>query len=204
MSSDGNNPQAIRQDLGRSALGRAAEVLIRILIVMAGWSAIVILALIFLFLAQGSIRALQEVGLGTMLTGTEWYPTSSPGKYGFVPLMLGSLLATGIDEPAASEVNDGSPYPADWSAARWMAHLARGAGVPVWGENSGQDDAAKMSLSAERIHANGFMGLMWAFESELYADPNAFGYATIDDYEAIIESYANFNYLYLPIAERYR
>jgi phosphate transport system permease protein len=66
------------------------------LIVMAGWSAIVILALIFLFLAQGSIRALQEVGLGTMLTGTEWYPTSSPGKYGFVPLMLGSLLATGV------------------------------------------------------------------------------------------------------------
>jgi hypothetical protein len=33
---------------------------------------------------------------------------------------------------------------------------------------------------------NGFFGLLWAFESELYADPNANQYATIGDYEAVI------------------
>ena len=49
------------------------------------------------------------------------------------------------------------------------------------------------------MHANGFQGLMWAFESELYADPNSDGYATIDEYEALIAAYSKLKVLYLPL-----
>jgi hypothetical protein len=115
-----------------------------------------------------------------------------------------AVYLTGIDEPAAHEVDDASPNPSDWSAARWMAYLARRVGLPVWGENSGQDDAVKMALSAQRMQANGFSGLMWAFESELYADPNPDGYATMDDYAAIIAIYTQMDRTYLPVTVRYR
>lgn len=46
-----------------------------------------------------------------------------------------------------------------------------------------------MRDSAQRMQANGFLGLMWAFESELYANPNPNNYATIADYEAVIAAY---------------
>jgi phosphate transport system permease protein len=61
----------------------------------AGWAAIVILAAIALFLVWNSLRAANEVGFSAMLTGTQWYPTSSPGKFGLLPLILGSLFVTG-------------------------------------------------------------------------------------------------------------
>jgi phosphate transport system permease protein len=58
--------------------------------------AIIILAAIAVFLMWNSIRAISEAGLFTMLTGTKWYPTSSPGKFGLLPLILGSLFVTGV------------------------------------------------------------------------------------------------------------
>lgn len=109
-----------------------------------------------------------------------------------------ALYVTGIDEPGTRDVSDGSPYPRDWSAARWIAYLARSRGLPVWGENSGQNDAAELWLAAARMHANGFAGLMWGFESELYADPNPNGYATIDDYEVVTSFYSDLKWTYLP------
>jgi hypothetical protein len=110
-----------------------------------------------------------------------------------------ALYLTGIDEPPEHLVDDSSPYPSDWSGARWMAYLAWNQGLPVWGENSGQDSAEKLLLSVQRMHANGFQGLMWAFESELYADPSSGGYATIDEYEALIAAYSKLRALYLPL-----
>ncbi|MCL7455501.1 MAG: hypothetical protein M8467_20895, partial [Anaerolineae bacterium] len=101
-----------------------------------------------------------------------------------------ALYLTGIDEPPLDLADDSSPYPSDWSAARWIAHLAQRAGLPAWAENSGQDDFAKLWLSAERMRANDMVGLMWAFESELYADPSV-GYATIDQYASIIKLYTS-------------
>jgi len=53
-----------------------------------------VLAAIALFLAWNSLRALDEVGIASILTGTSWYPTSDPGKFGAAPLVLGSLLVT--------------------------------------------------------------------------------------------------------------
>jgi hypothetical protein len=109
-----------------------------------------------------------------------------------------ALYLTGIEDPPAALVDDTSPYPGDWSAARWIAYLAKSRGLGTWGENSGGDNAGALWLAAQRMHANGFQGLMWAFESELYADPNPGGYATMDDYQALIATYSNLNAVFLP------
>jgi hypothetical protein len=112
------------------------------------------------------------------------------------------LYLTGIDEPSPSQVNDSSPYPSDWSAAAWTAYLAHKKGIPVWGENSGQDNLACLQLSAARMRENGFIGLMWVTSSELYAAPNPNGYATAADYESLISIYSNFHSVFLPITRR--
>ncbi|MDI6712806.1 MAG: phosphate ABC transporter permease subunit PstC [Anaerosomatales bacterium] len=83
-----------RRSVGRTAIRRAAEAVATAIIRAAGWTAIVVLAAIALFLAWNSLRALDEVGIASILTGTSWYPTSDPGKFGAAPLVLGSLLVT--------------------------------------------------------------------------------------------------------------
>lgn len=81
---------------GRTTMRRAAEGVVLAIIYVCGWLAIIILAAIALFLILNSVRALNEAGLGSMLSGTAWYPTSNPGKFGMLPLILGSLLVTAV------------------------------------------------------------------------------------------------------------
>jgi len=87
-------PSITGRRLGRTTSRRAAEAVARVLIYACGWLAIVILAAIAAFLAWNSVRAIGEVGLGTMLSGVAWYPTSEPGKFGLLPLIVGSLYVT--------------------------------------------------------------------------------------------------------------
>ncbi len=82
--------------LGRTTTRRAAEAVARAVIYLCGWLAIVILGAIAAFLVWNSLRAINEAGLGTMLAGSAWYPTSDPGKFGLLPLILGSLYVTGV------------------------------------------------------------------------------------------------------------
>ncbi|MBN1192399.1 MAG: phosphate ABC transporter permease subunit PstC [Coriobacteriia bacterium] len=81
---------------GRATTRRAAEAVVRAIIHICGWLAIVILGAIALFLVWNSGRAFSEVGSWTMLSNTAWYPTSDPGKFGMLPLILGSLFVTGV------------------------------------------------------------------------------------------------------------
>ncbi|MBS3956707.1 MAG: phosphate ABC transporter permease subunit PstC [Clostridiales bacterium] len=80
--------------VGRPVSSRAADGLVKRLIVINGWVAIVILAAIFVFLALNSQRALGETGFLTMITGTQWFPTIDVPRFGFVPLIAGSALVT--------------------------------------------------------------------------------------------------------------
>lgn len=82
--------------LGRATLRRATEAVVRGLIYACGWLAIVILAAIAVFLVWNAARALQQVGLTSLLSGAQWYPTSDPGKFGLLPLIMGSLFVTGV------------------------------------------------------------------------------------------------------------
>lgn len=46
------------------------------------------------------------------------------------------------------------------------------------------------------------LGLMWGFESELYADPNPEGYASIDQYGSAIKLYNDPHELWLHLIMR--
>ena len=82
--------------LGRTTSRRAAEAVVRAIIYLCGWMAIIILGAIAIFLMWNSLRAVSEAGLFTMLSTTAGYPTSSPGKFGMLPLIMGSLFVTGV------------------------------------------------------------------------------------------------------------
>jgi phosphate transport system permease protein len=61
---------------------------------LSGWVAIAILAGIFVFLAMNASRALREVGLIKMIDGIDWFPTSDPPNFGFMPSSVGSIWVT--------------------------------------------------------------------------------------------------------------
>jgi hypothetical protein len=110
-----------------------------------------------------------------------------------------SIYMTGIEDPPESDIDDKSPYPGQWSGAHWLAHLARIHGFSIWGENSGQNNLHEMELAVKRMQQNSFFGLLWAHESNLYADPNPNNYATANDYQIIIEKFSIQERIYLPL-----
>lgn len=112
-----------------------------------------------------------------------------------------ALYLTGVEDPPPNLVDDDSPYPFQWSAARWFAHLAESRALSVWGENSGQDNLDDLKVAAERMAANHFLGLMWGFESELY-DPKG-EYVSIEDYHHLIIDYSSFNFDRVKSLRRY-
>ena len=67
------------------------EFVIQGLIRLCGYSAIVFVALIFLFLLQEGLPALSEVPLSSLL-GARWYPIQN--LFGLLPLLLGSIVVT--------------------------------------------------------------------------------------------------------------
>jgi phosphate transport system permease protein len=70
---------------------RWSEVIIEGLIQLAGISAIVIIALIFLFLLREGLPMFLDIPL-RQLFGTRWYPIED--SFGLAPLLYGSLLVT--------------------------------------------------------------------------------------------------------------
>ncbi len=69
----------------------SAEYLIESLVRASGVSAILLVVLVFLFLAREGLPAFLDVRPGELL-GQRWYPTF--GHFGLLPLVLGSLLVT--------------------------------------------------------------------------------------------------------------
>jgi len=84
--------------------------------------------------------------------------------------------------------DDNTVDPSRWSPVHWQASLARAnpLHLRVWGENTGHNNDEAMRITFERIQRFDLMGVMWAFESELFADPNPERYATFADYSEFI------------------
>jgi hypothetical protein len=78
-----------------------------------------------------------------------------------------------------------------WSPVHWQVSLARANPLKlrVWGENTGQNNREAMRLTFEYIKRYNLMGVMWAFEPDLFASPNLNGYATFADYASFIREY---------------
>jgi phosphate transport system permease protein len=87
-----------RGRVARAAAARAGETVVRGLITGSGWTAIAILTAIAGFLVYNAWPALASpaVGLVRMVTGTEWYPTSTPPEFGFLPYLIASLRVTAV------------------------------------------------------------------------------------------------------------
>ena len=80
-----------RHSTGKSrALNSATTVAITLL----GWTATFVLIAIAGFLLHNSLRALEEVGIWSMIAGTDWFPASSNARFGFLPAQVGSAWVT--------------------------------------------------------------------------------------------------------------
>ncbi len=95
------------------------------------------------------------------------------------------VYTTWID---ANYGNDASTNPADWTPAHYLSSLAstNPLHLSVWGENTGRNSYTDMQRSFQKMSAYGLIGLMWAFEPDLYTTT----YATLDQYAGLISQYA--------------
>jgi len=73
---------------------RKMDSLIEKLIFGCGIAAIVLVALIFFFLLREGLSFFAQYKFTEFLSGKFWYPTSSPGKFGILPMIMGSLFVT--------------------------------------------------------------------------------------------------------------
>jgi len=80
--------------------------------------------------------------------------------------------------------DDNGADPAHWSPVHWQSSLASANPLKlrVWGENTGGNNPGAMRLAFQKVKRFGLMGLMWAFDRELFANPNPEGFATFADY----------------------
>ena len=73
---------------------RSLDSVATVLITILGWTAIFVLIGIAGFLIHSSMRAFDEVGIWSMIAGTDWFPTSSDARFGFLPAQVGSIWVT--------------------------------------------------------------------------------------------------------------
>lgn len=79
---------------GLKKVRRLKELLIEAAIYFSGIASIVIVILIFVFLAKEGFSLLKTYPLSNFLLGKKWYPISDPPQFGIFPLIVGSLLVT--------------------------------------------------------------------------------------------------------------
>jgi phosphate transport system permease protein len=75
-------------------LRKLFEYFIERAIFLSGITAILFVVLIFVFLFKESLSFFSEINFFATLFGQDWYPISDPPKFGFLPLLLGSLFVT--------------------------------------------------------------------------------------------------------------
>lgn len=82
---------AIKSDIGSTTKFLGRDFLITLFIKLTGYSAIVFVGMIFVFLLLESMPAIQQVSISDLLSN-RWYPIES--YYGVLPLIGGSLIIT--------------------------------------------------------------------------------------------------------------
>jgi hypothetical protein len=89
------------------------------------------------------------------------------------------VYCTHIDTPD-NWSNESSTDPNQWSPLRWLGWLADKHHLRLrkWGENTGKAQLADMDRTFVRIQQADAMGVVWAFEPELYDGKHA----TIEQY----------------------
>ncbi len=70
------------------------EFLIERSIYISGIMSIVLVCLIFIFLAKEGLSLFKTINIKDFLFGMKWYPISDPAHFGIFPLIIGSLCVT--------------------------------------------------------------------------------------------------------------
>ncbi|MCL2680176.1 MAG: phosphate ABC transporter permease subunit PstC [Coriobacteriia bacterium] len=78
----------------KTRTARTCDAAATLVITVLGWTAIFVLIAIAGFLVHSSLRALDEVGIWSMIAGSDWFPTSSNARFGFLPAQIGSAWVT--------------------------------------------------------------------------------------------------------------
>ncbi|MFI3271335.1 MAG: phosphate ABC transporter permease subunit PstC [Pseudomonadota bacterium] len=75
---------------------RNKDALVKAIFQLAAGLCIAVLGLIMIFLFVEGIPVLQFVSLDDFIFGKYWYPTSDPADFGIFPMIVGSLVVTGL------------------------------------------------------------------------------------------------------------
>ncbi len=78
----------------RNLSGRIFEFFVEKAIFAAGILSIVFVVLIFIFLIKEGLLLFKDYSLFSFLFNPNWYPISTPPRFGILPLLLGSLMVT--------------------------------------------------------------------------------------------------------------
>ncbi len=132
MAAPPNAPHARTND------SRKLETVIELLIKACGWSSIICVVTIFLFILSNAFPALKEISLPKFFTSTEWHP--SHGEYGAGALIVGNLLVALVSMALAVPLGLGAAvYISEFAGPKTREWLKIGiellAAIPsiVWG-----------------------------------------------------------------------
>jgi phosphate transport system permease protein len=75
---------------------RIKETVIRYLFFLMALLSIAILGMILVFLVREGVPIFEEVSVKNFFFGTYWYPTADPPDFGILPLIMASLMVTGL------------------------------------------------------------------------------------------------------------
>lgn len=70
------------------------ENIIEKLIFLSGIAVVIFVALIFIFLLKESYFFFSKANFFNIIFGSDWYPISEPPRFGFLPLIIGSIFVT--------------------------------------------------------------------------------------------------------------
>ena len=92
------------------------EWFIRMSLAGIAWGALLVLALIMVFLFMEGLPAFRTVSVPAFFSGMDWYPTAEPPKFGIFPLLAGSLAVTVVSSSLG--------IPLGLMTAIWLAEIA--------------------------------------------------------------------------------
>ena len=72
------------------------EKLVELIITSVGLFSVIILLLIGFFLFKEAFEVFYKAGALKVIFGMQWYPTSNPPLFGMFPLIVGTLMVTGL------------------------------------------------------------------------------------------------------------
>lgn len=99
-----------------------SEFIITRLVMVAGYSAVLFVVLIFFFLLREGLPAIREVGLRPLFT-TRWYPIED--YYGILPLITGSIIVTLGATAIAVPFGVGTAIYISEIAPRWLREMLK-------------------------------------------------------------------------------